>query len=209
MNFGFRFHLASLMSIFLSLFLGILIGAALFQDSALVEEQGLVIEEMELRFSELQANLGVLRKELEQIQTSWQFVRNQVLPNQLEGRPVVFLSGEEGGTYSSSMDFLKLAGADVRTLNFSGLEQMNPSAALALVVPASNEVFTDSVKFELQRLSEGGSQLIYLVDSSDTFSEQKNLPRGWQIPKANNVVGEIALILSLITGKEISSGLGS
>ena len=48
-NLGFRYHLASLLAVLFSLVLGILIGGAVFQDSALVEEQGLLIADMEER----------------------------------------------------------------------------------------------------------------------------------------------------------------
>ena len=59
---GFRYHLASLMAVFLSLVLGILIGGVLYQDSGLVEEQGLIIAEMEARFGDLRADLVFLQK---------------------------------------------------------------------------------------------------------------------------------------------------
>ena len=58
MNFGFRYHVASLVAVFFSLILGILIGGALFPDHILVDEQATLISELEERFREVHANLA-------------------------------------------------------------------------------------------------------------------------------------------------------
>ena len=54
MHIGFRYHVASLVAVFFSLVLGMLIGSALFQNDGLVQEQGHIIADLENRFKALE-----------------------------------------------------------------------------------------------------------------------------------------------------------
>ena len=71
MNFGFRYHVASLVAVFFSLILGILIGGALYPDHVLVDEQATVITELEERFREAQASLAQVKGELDEANSAW------------------------------------------------------------------------------------------------------------------------------------------
>ena len=71
MNPGFRYHVASLLAVFFSLVLGMLIGGAVFSDHSLVEEQALLISELEERFRENNAKLAVLQAELDFSTQAW------------------------------------------------------------------------------------------------------------------------------------------
>lgn len=198
MNFGFRYHLASLMAVFLSLFLGILIGGALFQDSALVEEQGLLIAEMETRFKEMQGNLAHFQKELDFSQEAWVALRDTFLQGQLSQKTVVLIT-EKDGDQVTLMQVLELAGADVKTLPLEELDQITLAADMAIIVPIANLTLDTPSKGELYRLVTDGASLVYV------WGRQENpfldgLPRGLQIDSVDTVLGEIALILGLAKG---------
>ena len=198
MNFGFRYHLASLMAVFLSLFLGILIGGALFQDSALVEEQGLLIAEMETRFKEMQGNLAHFQKELDYSQEAWVALRDTFLQGQLSQKTVVLIT-EKDGDQVTLMQVLELAGADVKTLPLEELDQITLAADMAIIVPIANLTLDTPSKGELYRLVTDGASLVYV------WGRQENpfldgLPRGLQIDSVDTVLGEIALILGLAKG---------
>lgn len=196
------------MAVFLSLFLGILIGGALFQDSALVEEQGHVITEMEQRFKDLQVNLGSLRKELDLSQEAWQAVRDKLLPGQLLDKTVLVIKPRSGEIQQSVLEVLQQAGADVRILPPDELGLLNPGGNLSVIIPVADHSLDYSAKQELTRLIQGGSQVVYLSKSLET-SLIEDLPSGWQITNADTIFGEIALVLGLASGTEIMLGFGS
>lgn len=89
MNLGFRYHVASLLAVFFSLILGILIGGAVFPDHSLVEEQALLISELEERFRENRAQLAALQAELDLSSRAWLELKESISRGRLTGRPVV------------------------------------------------------------------------------------------------------------------------
>ena len=102
MNMGFRYHVASLLAVFFSLILGILIGGALFPDHALVEEQALLIAELEERFRETNAKLGALQAELDFSVQAWSQLRDSIARDRLSDRAVVLVGAGESWRHSWS-----------------------------------------------------------------------------------------------------------
>lgn len=205
MNFGFRYHLASLMAVFLGLFLGILIGGALFQDSALVEEQGLLIFEMEERFKEMQGNLANFQKELDFTQEAWVALRNLVLQDQLAQKTVVLITGANGGQGTLS-HLLELSGADLKTLPLEDLDQITLARDLAIIAPVTRLTISPMALQELQRLVAEGAHLALVWGSQET-PLLGDLPQGLQIDSVDTVLGEIALVLGLAQGSVGHYGL--
>lgn len=205
MNFGFRYHLASLMAVFLSLFLGILIGGALFQDSALVEEQGLLIEEMEQRFVDLQGKLGVLQENLAQSQKSWELFRTKALTGQLLEQTVLVVGTSEKNKQLTEL--LHFAGAEVETLALEELSAIKTDCQLAVVVPLEELEFEHAAREELARLTKAGVQIVYV--SSSPLSDLRQDLQSSAILNIDSLLGELALVLGLASGSELLLGLGS
>lgn len=140
MNFGFRYHLASLMAVFFSLILGILIGGALFPDNALVEEQGVLITELEERFREFHAREQVLQAELEYSNKAWSELRDVMVPQRLQARTVVLIEQAEQEGTSMLEQVLHLAGAEVKTLKGEDLAQVIPTDDLVFIIDRKSVV---------------------------------------------------------------------
>ena len=68
-----------------SLVLGILIGAALFQDDRLVREQGLIIAELEEQFAQMKTALAELAERERVVNESWEKVKGTLVQGLLMG----------------------------------------------------------------------------------------------------------------------------
>ena len=186
------------MAVFLSLFLGILIGGALFQDSALVEEQGLLITQMETRFRELQANLSSLQQELDFSHEAWQAIRDLVFSGQMLNKTVVLVT-KTTDEFSSLIEALELAGADLKTLSFTELAGVSSGEDLALILPLTDQEPDGPSLEQLGRLLKDGAQVAYVSRSVETpFSN--DFSEGLYIDHVDTVFGEIALVLGLAKG---------
>ncbi|NLJ74948.1 MAG: copper transporter, partial [Firmicutes bacterium] len=134
MYMGFRYHLASLVAVFFSLLLGILIGGALFQDDRLVEEQGLLIADMELQFRELQSNLQQLLENEKLSQTAWEQVKHSLAKNRLAGQTVILVTEEKTPDWQRVKDLLSAAGACIYHAELSDFQNaVLPDDVLVLV----------------------------------------------------------------------------
>lgn len=207
MNFGFRYHLASLLAVFFSLVLGILIGGALFQDSALVEEQGLLISNMEARFSAAQDNLNRLQIKLNQVESAWLELRDAVLPGRLLETTVVVVAedGVKRQEIARLEALLRSAGAKLKRLESSELAQFEPGVGEFLVFWSGGDG-SNYPAGELQRLKEKGANLAFVWGAAESpvFGD---LPSGLRIDGVDTALGEIALVLGLSTGSEGHYGL--
>ncbi|NLJ80280.1 MAG: copper transporter [Firmicutes bacterium] len=197
MHLGFRYHLASLMAVFLSLVLGILIGGALFQDSVLVEEQGLIISEMEGRFQNLQSNLTILEEQLDFSEKSWHEIRDLLIEGSLEGKSIhlVDLGAQRG--LGPVEKVLKAAGASPLRLKAGDLESLSVSDGLFLLVQLNDDEIPPKVLLDLERLVSQGTHLTFVWGSGQQPALAR-LPSSLQIDCVETVWGEIALIRGLI-----------
>ncbi len=121
MHIGFRYHVATLVAVFFSLFLGILVGSILFQDDLLVQEQNSIINELEDRFNQLQARTKDFQANLKQaelrealILEGWDLIRHALIADRLSGHQVVlFADGKEAWPAARLTAALEAAGARV------------------------------------------------------------------------------------------------
>ena len=134
MNLGFRYHVASLLAVFFSLILGILIGGAVFPDHSLVEEQALLISELEERFRENRAQLAALQAELDLSSRAWLELKESISRGRLTGRPVVVV----GEGKSSLASVLEQAGAQVEMVGLERLGQMDFHEGLTVIFPLTS-----------------------------------------------------------------------
>lgn len=202
MNFGFRYHLASLMAVFFSLVLGILVGGALFQDSALVEEQGLLIADMEIRFHDVQANLALLQSELGLAERAWNELRNYVVRDKLVSQTVVLVDAGQGsgrGEIERLETVLQLAGADLQRIGLRELAEYESEGDPVFAFWLDSNQPPPLPPAELQHLAEGGANLVF-VWGSQKQKPLNDLPASLQIDGIDTPLGEIALILGISFG---------
>lgn len=120
MHIGFRYHIASLVAVFFSLFLGILMGSVLFQDDLLVQEQNQIIGDLESKFNDLQQSTELLKDELtlatekeEWLYNSWEQVREIFIGNKLQNHDVVLLTSKSDFNPNRLINLIESAGATV------------------------------------------------------------------------------------------------
>ncbi|HHY15798.1 MAG TPA: copper transporter [Firmicutes bacterium] len=208
MNFGFRYHLASLLAVFFSLVLGILIGGALFQDSALVEEQGLLISSMEERFSAAQASLKQLQGQLKRSESAWLELRDAVLPGRLQAETVVVVT--EDGAKRPALDrletSLRLAGAELKSIKSSGLAGLEAETGEFFVFWLDGDGGKDSYSPVLRRLKEQGASLAFVWGEAEQPA-RADFAGGLRVGAVDTILGEIALVLGLSSKSEGDYGL--
>ncbi|NMB11524.1 MAG: copper transporter [Firmicutes bacterium] len=118
-----RYHIASLVAVFLALGLGILIGASLLDEGRLLESQEKLIAGLEKRFDTLQAERSLLETEnallsskLQEQETLFVALELPLVEEALEGRSVSVVYGSEAWkqNWQEPLDkLLKQAGARV------------------------------------------------------------------------------------------------
>ncbi len=120
MHIGFRYHIASLVAVFFSLFLGILVGSILFQDDLLVKEQDNIIRELEIRFVELESSIHNLQGKLTEknekeklLIDGWDQIRNIFIADKLPDRQVVFYRDKEFTDLTRLKVLIEKSGATV------------------------------------------------------------------------------------------------
>lgn len=205
MNFGFRYHLASLMAVFFSLILGILIGGALFPDHALVDEQAQLISDLEEHIKAIQANLTALESEAEFSLEAWTQLRDHLSKDKLLAQTIVLVDTVQNED-PSLVNALRRAGAEVKEVCWEDLLDIDFNDEMSAVVRLSNnELSADSLEL-VHHLVQVGVPLSFVWDSNDQPSLSQ-LPPSLQVDNIDTLVGEIAFILGLSTGNSGHYGL--
>lgn len=202
MNMGFRYHVASLLAVFFSLILGILIGGALFPDHALVEEQALLIAELEERFRETNAKLGALQAELDFSVQAWSQLRDSIARDCLSDRAVVLVGA--GGSPLEA--FLEQAGAQLEHIDWDGLAQIAPEKGLTIVFPLGTERLSSEQLGLVQNLAAVGANLSFVWETG-LEPVLMELPPSLQVDSIDTSVGEIAFLLGLASNAQGHYGL--
>jgi hypothetical protein len=152
-----RHHLFSLVSVFLALGLGILIGTSISSDGRIVKEQSALIDAIESQLSQLrrerqavEANLTQTENHLARYREFAQEVLPRLVSGQLEGRQVglVVLGDSQPDTQEALRELMRLSGAQVNgsvmlrgeALAISGKIQAQLVQALAAVFFENDEV---------------------------------------------------------------------
>ncbi|MDI9413125.1 MAG: copper transporter [Bacillota bacterium] len=196
MNFGFRYHLASLMAVFLSLILGILIGGALFPDNALVEEQDQLISNLEEYFVQMQEELQLLNTQLTVSDSAWSELRDNLFKSRLMGKTIIMIAENSQDDYLVEM--LSLTGAEMKVITLEVLPLVVPDEEVFFLTRLSNEELTTNLLDEINRIVENGGNMVFVWDTTIKPSLQ-GLPLSLQIDGVDTKIGQIALVLGLLT----------
>lgn len=218
MHIGFRYHVASLVAVFFSLVLGMLIGSALFQNDGLVQEQGHIIADLENRFKALEIRTKTLQASLEIAQEKenvlisfWEQVKPLLISDQLRDAAVVVFVNEGLSNLEGLINLLEHAGANflgelqlpVTERQIEGLisdfeKPLNKK--IAIVYASSNQLDLSS----LDNLQHHGWQ-IGIIHSYDADLNLVDLAdKSLVISGIDTPIGELALIQGLsqsITGR--------
>ncbi|NMB21650.1 MAG: copper transporter [Firmicutes bacterium] len=201
MNFGFRYHVASLIAVFFSLILGILIGGALFPDHILVDEQANIITELEDRFRQTQANLALVEKELHAAEGAWGEMLTSISQDLLEAKSVVLV---DTGIETETVDLrtiLQLAGAEVVEIEPAGLTELKATQESVFVFPLTDEPIPADVEVILESLASAGHHLVFVWDQT-TESVAANLPQALLVDSIDTSTGQLAFLLGIARGRE-------
>lgn len=139
--FDLRYHIASLMAVFLALGLGILVGITIVDDEALVNEQKYLIDRLEEDFRHLRGQNTLLRQEIakqrQEAAVLEEFARAAlpyVIRDQLAGKRIAIVQSTGHPLPEGLAESLSAAGAEVvSSVNVAALleEGSRPGEALA------------------------------------------------------------------------------
>lgn len=211
MNFGFRYHVASLTAVFFSLILGILIGGALFPDHILVDEQATLLAELEERFKASQTNLMEVQGELSATNLAWDTLLNSISLEMLEKKTVILID-MEASISASLRTALQSAGAEVHELPLASLEEVSweaeslinngpPARDIIFVFGMFDNISSPEKSGTMHELSKAGASLAFIWDKNSQPSSE-NLPGGLMVDSIDTSMGQLAFILGLARGSQ-------
>lgn len=207
MHIGFRYHIASLVAIFFSLFIGILVGSILFQDDLLIQEQDSIIgdlegkfHQLELRTVELQTNLKLAQTKEKMIQDAWDQVRAFFVGNQLESVEIALVNIDESDLQNRLTDLLKQSGATIIEASFEEntefFVEVEPEKRKVMLYWNYGATKESDVSL-LREIAEFGWQ-VCILQPYDGAEIDPNLPSSALVIEfADTLVGELALIQGL------------
>ncbi len=140
MNFDFRYHVVTLVAVFMALGIGIVIGSALLGNDALVQQQREMTDRLEQQLEEMrQENKAVQAKihDLEAEQTIQKQFEKQILPalitDKLAGVSVAIIETNNYGVREELLNTLEISGAEVVSITtvLNGLAIENKEEFLA------------------------------------------------------------------------------
>ncbi|HBN95778.1 MAG TPA: hypothetical protein DDZ66_05720 [Firmicutes bacterium] len=200
MNFGFRYHVASLVAVFFSLILGILIGGALFPDHILVDEQATLISELEERFREVHANLAQVQGELDVSNQAWGQVLDTISKDMLEARTVVFVDVDKTRV-APLAQLLKFAGAEVQEVGAAYLSEVTSREDVVFVFPLVEDTLSEEMFMVLGELATASASLAFIWDmkSKPALSD---LPPSLMVDSIDTPMGQLAFIIGLARGSQ-------
>jgi len=190
-----RYHVASLIGVLCSLVLGILIGAALFQDDRLVKEQGVIIAELEEQFARLKVALAEATERERAIAQGWESVKGQLVAGLLEGRTVVLASRLGAVDWRPIAGTLEAAGAACVELPWDGLGEAASAEDSAIVLWWGEGQAEPDIEGRLRALAAAGARTVLLqgIGEQGTFPDVEALC----IDMADTFLGELALVYGL------------
>lgn len=215
MHISFRYHLASLVAVFFSLVLGILVGSVLFQDDRLVQEQGYIIDDLEHKFKAMALRTESLTASLEHamereqlILTGWDEIRAVFIQDRLVDQDIVIVSDQALAKDARLPKLLTDSGATIKG-NYTWTEPKNklvskletelvPSVErLATVIVLAEDEIDASKREFISLFQEYGWSICFLHPSSATVSLQDFAADALIIDIADSLLGEIGLVVGL------------
>jgi len=208
---GFRYHVATLMAVFFSLFLGILVGSIIFQDDLIVQEQNSIINELENKFTKLQASLKEAQTKEALLTEGWDLIRSALIAERLQGRHVVlFTVSEHAAPVKRLTAVLKEAGAQVAATyrwpsDADGLDTLKASLAeLNLDQPIAvawiDQDYPSLVKDILDYLQASAWQVCILQPFTSRADLAAYAQNALVIDIGDTYLGELAMVWGLSAG---------
>lgn len=195
MNFGFRYHVASLMAVFFSLILGILIGGALFPDHALVDEQATLITELEERVRENQANFARVQAELDTSNLAWEHLLAALSPDLLMDRTIALVNVQES-SFTPLAEIFQGLGAEVQELKDTHLSDVIPAQDVVFVFSLTADMPSKDLQTAIGELVASGANIAFVWDS-DSHPVLENLPQSLMVDSIDTSVGKLAFVLGV------------
>lgn len=198
-----RYHLGSLVAVFLALGLGIIIGITLNSDGRLVNEQAALLDAIEAQLTQLKSEKVRLEQDVLQAATDTAFYREfteallpSLITNKLAGRnvAVVALSGNMGDKVAAT---LKEAGAQVSIL-LSEKEAGSANAADRVAADVDIVVLVgEKDALELGRrlaaaLRQRGLRVV--AAGAGTWAHTLAAPGAAQVLRVDTAVGQMRLV---------------
>lgn len=219
MHIGFKYHVASLVAIFFSLVLGMLIGSALFQDDGLVQEQGYMIGDLENRFKALEIRTKTLQDSLDLalekeavITALWDQVKMVFFNNRLQDHDVVLYGNEDLPNLESLSAVIVKSGArfhgtaelpvDTAELkqSLSKLELNSKKQPIAIVYANTSPLNSTSLEY----LHNAGWRVSIIQPFDSGVNVKDYIKESLVITGIDTPIGELALIQALaqsLTGR--------
>ncbi len=217
MHIGFRYHIASLIAVFFSLFLGILVGSILFQDDFLVQEQNNIIGELEQRFTQLENGAKEIQASLKQAQAKEQFlmagwdqIRHFLIHDQLKKSQVVIISDQkETVSLKRLTTLVEAAGGSIAGSYFGSeqltqietqVEAMKRDELSNVVVVWVEDSVSDIIQKQLDTFASLGWQICILQPYGASTSLASLATNALVIDIGDTFLGEVALVWGLAQG---------
>ncbi|MBO8137788.1 MAG: copper transporter [Desulfotomaculum sp.] len=169
----FRYHVVTLVAVFLALGIGIIIGSALLGNDAIVQQQKEITDRLEAQLQEIRLeNKAVQAKlnEMEVNRTIQQQFEKQVLPalitGKLEGKNIAIIETNNYGLRDELLGTLEMAGAQVTSITtiLNGLNPGNQKddivADLGLKDGETNEVIEQLSRSMAEGIVTGQKQVV-------------------------------------------------
>lgn len=195
-----RYHLASLVAVFLALGLGILIGTSLSTDGRLVAEQANLLDTIEAQLAQFKNDKAQLELEKMQAISEIGFYREfaeTMLPglvsNQLTGVKVTLL---DCSVKSSAVveQVALMAGAMVTSIRADSASTFSPGKD-TLVLLVGEVPLVPEVRYLLQELRQRNIRVIAVGEQE--WLHQLNMPDLISVSRIDTAVGQVQLVQAI------------
>lgn len=212
-----KYHVSSLVAVFMALGIGIVIGSLLVGESfvtGVIEEQENLVERIEEEYLSIKNEARLQKAEMEQLAQENEYYRqyadatlSYLIKGCLEGKRIVLV--EDGvQTPQAIIENLRLSGAEIIYAN--ALTEFEPAAAGEEQGPAVLIRVSESYPEEeasslisptaaLQGFLQAGAPIYNLIlgDAESKYLKTQGLDRVYYIPPAESIPAQVALILSI------------
>ncbi len=209
----FKYHVTSLVTIFLALGIGILIGSTMIGGDMIMEQQKTLIDQIEKDFHTLREQNRLAQEELMLAQSSTDMFRTyayqilpQVIRGKLTGKKIAIISDINENLPEGLLENLQLAGAslpfvvqlaDEKHLKLicSTIKELEQFDGAVILGQDHNSYLTNSLKENNQEI------IIVVVETTSGSSYRKDIDHTniWAtIDNVDTIIGQTALVLAFI-----------
>ena len=208
----FRYHIASLVAVFLALGIGVVIGSLVVGDGlvrSIVSEQEHLVKRLEQDYDTLKKEARVSQEETQALRQSVdlyeRFARESfpdVIAGRLEGMKITVLDNSDAPLPPSFLDNLEFSGAEVlRLLNTTDLYSAAGAEAAVFIINNSflhGEPSDDGKnRSALVRSLDKTGVKYFLVDTGGNHTETNHQGEVYRICADGNILEQAALIFKL------------